>query len=83
MGQQIIDLSIAIEDSLPSDPEMMIPRIDYVTHEQGADQMEMSKDFIFRNTFADLERIMKVFKETGTKPEFEAYNKGTNLILMN
>jgi len=41
MGQQIIDLSIAIEHGLPSDPEMMIPRIDYVTHEQGADQMKM------------------------------------------
>lgn len=37
---------------------------------------EMSKDFIFRNTFADLERIMGVFKETGTKPEFEAYDIG-------
>lgn len=41
MGHQIIDLSIAIEPDLPSDPEMMIPRIDYVTHQQGADQMEM------------------------------------------
>ena len=40
MGQKIIDLSIAIEAGLPSDPEMMIPHIDYVTHEQGAEQME-------------------------------------------
>jgi uncharacterized protein (DUF849 family) len=36
----------------------------------------MSKDFIFRNTFADLERIINVFKESGTKPEFEAYDIG-------
>jgi len=38
--------------------------------------LEMSRDFIFRNTFADLERIMKVFKESDTKPEFEAYDIG-------
>ena len=40
MTQKIIDLSIAIEAGVPSDPEMMIPQIDYITHEQGADQME-------------------------------------------
>lgn len=39
MGRKIIDLSIAIESGLPSDPEMMIPRIDYTDHAQGADQM--------------------------------------------
>lgn len=38
--------------------------------------LEMSRDFIFRNTFADLERILDVFGETGTKPEFEAYDVG-------
>jgi len=38
--------------------------------------LEMSKDFIFRNTFADLERILKVFEKSGTKPEFEAYDIG-------
>jgi len=38
--------------------------------------IEMSKDFIFRNTFADLERILDVFNESGTKPEFEAYDIG-------
>ncbi len=39
MGRQIIDLSITIEAGLPSDPEMMIPRIDYLDHAQGAEQM--------------------------------------------
>ena len=29
MARHIIDLSIAIASGLPSDPEMMIPRIDY------------------------------------------------------
>lgn len=45
-------------------------------HDWEPQYLEMSKDFIFRNTFADLERIMKVFEETGTKPEFEAYDIG-------
>ena len=40
--QRYVDLSIAIEPDLPSDPDMMIPKIDYVTHEMGAEQM---KDF--------------------------------------
>lgn len=39
MGINIIDLSIALESGLPSDPEMMIPKIDYVDHAQGAEQM--------------------------------------------
>lgn len=38
--------------------------------------LEMSKDFIFRNTFADLARILSSFREAGTKPEFEAYDIG-------
>jgi uncharacterized protein (DUF849 family) len=38
--------------------------------------LEMSRDFIFRNTFADLERILNVFADSGTKPEFEAYDIG-------
>jgi len=45
-------------------------------HDWEPQYLEMSKDFIFRNTFADIERIIKVFKETGTKPEFEAYDIG-------
>ncbi len=35
MGRLIIDLSIGIEAGLPSDPEMMIPKIDYVNHSYG------------------------------------------------
>ncbi|MBI9077343.1 MAG: cyclase family protein [Desulfatibacillum sp.] len=40
MGQTFIDLSIAIESGLPSDPEMMIPKVDFIDHAMGADQME-------------------------------------------
>ncbi|MFH1954935.1 MAG: cyclase family protein [Pseudomonadota bacterium] len=43
MGKRrFVDLSIMIEPDLPSDPPMMIPKVDYVDHAQGAEQM---KDF--------------------------------------
>ena len=43
MGRKrYVDLGISIEANLPSDPPMMIPKIDYVGHAQGAEQM---KDF--------------------------------------
>jgi len=38
--------------------------------------MEMSKDFVFRNTFADLEVFAKAMKKHNVKPEVEIY--GTN-----
>lgn len=41
-GKRFVDLSISIEPSLPCDPPMMIPEIDYVDHTEGAEQM---KDF--------------------------------------
>ncbi|HIJ56699.1 MAG TPA: cyclase family protein [Deltaproteobacteria bacterium] len=48
---QFIDLSISIEPDLPSDPPMMIPKIDYVDHKMGAEQM---KDFFPGVTTEDL-----------------------------
>ncbi len=41
MPGKLIDLSISIENDLPSDPVFMIPKIQYVTHEEGAGQMGM------------------------------------------
>ncbi len=35
-----------------------------------------SKDFIFRNTFGDIERLMEIMKQNDTKPEFELYDVG-------
>ncbi len=51
MMTQFIDLSISIEPDLPSDPPMMIPKIDYVDHKMGAEQM---KDFFPGVTTEDL-----------------------------
>lgn len=39
--KRFVDLSLCIEPELPSDPPMMIPKINYVTHEMGAEQMKM------------------------------------------
>ncbi|MEM3526355.1 MAG: 3-keto-5-aminohexanoate cleavage protein [Candidatus Jordarchaeaceae archaeon] len=43
-----------------------------------------TKDFIFKNTFADVERFLQVMYENNVKPEFECYgNNGLwNLIAM-
>lgn len=35
-----------------------------------------SRDFIFRNTFGDIEKLIHLFKEHNTKPEFELYDVG-------
>ncbi len=40
--KRFVDLSISIEPNLPSDPPMMIPKIEYIEHGQGSEQM---KDF--------------------------------------
>lgn len=39
MVKRIIDLSVAIEEGLPSDPPPMIPRIQYMDHKAGSDSM--------------------------------------------
>jgi uncharacterized protein (DUF849 family) len=54
----------------------VIDKFEQWKHKWEPQYLEMSRDFIFRNTFADLERIMTTFKETRTKPEFEAYDIG-------
>ncbi len=38
--RRLIDLSIAIEPDLPSDPPMMVPKIRYMGHEEGAESMQ-------------------------------------------
>src|SRR5208337_4964720 len=38
--KRFVDLSISIEPDLPSDPPVMIPKIQYVDHAAGAEQMK-------------------------------------------
>jgi len=38
--------------------------------------LEMTKDLIFSNSFKSLEKYVKTFAESGTKPEFEIYDSG-------
>ena len=45
-------------------------------HDWELPYLEGSKEFIFRNTFKDLETIFRVMKDSGTKPELEAYDVG-------
>jgi uncharacterized protein (DUF849 family) len=35
-----------------------------------------SKNFIFRNTFGDIERLVQMMEENNTRPEFELYDVG-------
>lgn len=38
--------------------------------------LELTKGFIFQNTFADLMKMTSTMNENGTKPEFEVYDIG-------
>jgi uncharacterized protein (DUF849 family) len=38
--------------------------------------LEGTRDYVFRNTFADMERLAELFREAGTKPEYECYDIG-------
>ncbi|MBK5261486.1 MAG: 3-keto-5-aminohexanoate cleavage protein [Peptostreptococcaceae bacterium] len=38
--------------------------------------LEMTKGFVFQNTFADMEKMLNIFNENGTKPELECYDVG-------
>ena len=40
------------------------------------DYLESTRDYIFKNTFADLYRLSELFREAGTKPEYEVYDVG-------
>jgi uncharacterized protein (DUF849 family) len=48
-------------------PEMVPWEIEY---------LESTRDYIFRNTFSDIYRLSELFREAGTKPEYEVYDVG-------
>jgi uncharacterized protein (DUF849 family) len=38
--------------------------------------LEGTRDYVFRNTFSDIARLAELFREAGTKPEYEVYDVG-------
>jgi uncharacterized protein (DUF849 family) len=38
--------------------------------------LEGTRDYVFRNTFADIERLAELFRAAGAKPEYEVYDVG-------
>lgn len=38
--------------------------------------LESTRDYVFRNSFADVYRMAEIFREAGTKPEYECYDVG-------
>ncbi|MBV9819001.1 MAG: 3-keto-5-aminohexanoate cleavage protein [Solirubrobacterales bacterium] len=44
--------------------------------EWETEYLESTREFIFRNTFADLYRLSELFREAGAKPEYEVYDVG-------
>lgn len=48
-------------------PEMAPWEIEY---------LESTRDYIFRNTFSEIYRLSELFREAGTKPEYEVYDVG-------
>ena len=39
MARRFIDLSVALEADIQSDPPMMLPEIDYLPHDETAEQV--------------------------------------------
>src|SRR5205823_2242533 len=38
--------------------------------------LESTREYVFRNTFADIYRLSELFRDAGTKPEYEVYEPG-------
>lgn len=49
-------------------------KIDRYRFEWERPHLEGTKGYVFENTFAHMERLAALFRETGTVPEFEAYD---------
>ena len=54
----------------------LLERYDDWDHDWEPEYLEETRDLIFQNTFADLETILPIFDEHGTKPELECYDVG-------
>ena len=54
----------------------VIDRVSSFKHEWERDYLEGSRDFIFRNTYKDIERLVNELGANGTRFEFECYDVG-------
>jgi len=54
----------------------MLAGIREFQHDWEREYLEMTRDYVFRNTFADIEWIVRTLGEQGTRFEFECYDVG-------
>jgi len=52
----------------------MLDRFDKFEHEWERENLEKSRDLVFKNTFQDIETILKIGNSNGTRFEFECYD---------
>lgn len=52
----------------------MLNRFTEFKHEWERQHLENSRDLVFKNTFADIEKILRIGNENGTRFEFECYD---------
>ena len=52
----------------------MLDRFDHFEHEWERENLEKSRDLVFKNTFQDIETILKIGNDNGTRFEFECYD---------
>jgi uncharacterized protein (DUF849 family) len=54
----------------------ILEKFDEFEHDWEAPFLEGTRDYVFENTFADLETVLSTFQNHGTKPELECYDTG-------
>lgn len=54
----------------------LLDKIKEFKHDWEPEYLKMTEDFIFKNTFYDMNRILAMMNDNGTKPEMECYDVG-------
>ena len=54
----------------------MLDRFSEFNHTWEKDNLEKSRDLVFKNTFQDIETILQIGEDNGTRFEFECYDVG-------
>jgi uncharacterized protein (DUF849 family) len=54
----------------------VLDRVSAFEHDWEPEYLEMTRDFIFRNTYKDIETIVRTLGAVGTRFEFECYDVG-------